>query len=170
MRHPLGPNDLQALTDPGHQQRSALEVLRQTRLAITVPRLSVIQALREAGDEAVTAEDLFKSLLAQGTPVSVATVYRVLKELEHRGTVWRQLRRSAHGAKSVYQLTDQAPASLAEFHCASCGRRITLDAAELALALAPIAQRGGLSLGPGAIHIEATCQGCSLPGPTAAAN
>jgi Fur family ferric uptake transcriptional regulator len=122
----------------------------------------VIQALTSAPDEVMAAEDIFKALMASDTPVSVATVYRVLKELEQHGMVRRHLRRSLNGAKSVYQLAANAePASGAQLRCTCCGRSVVLDAQALAKAIEPIAGKAGFPLGAGPIQIEATCAQCA---------
>lgn len=63
--------------------------LRAARLKVTQPRLALLQALGEHGDEHPTAEALYRRLLAQDRAVGLATVYRVLAELEAAGLVQR---------------------------------------------------------------------------------
>lgn len=142
------------------QHQAVLKTLRDAGLSMTVPRLGVIQTLAEA-PEAITAEDIFKVLMASGTPASVATVYRVLKELEQLGVVRRHLRRSINGAKSIYEIIDTAAAAVAQLSCPGCNKSMALDAKAVVKAVAPLARKSGFALGNGPIQIETLCAECA---------
>ncbi|RYF22847.1 MAG: hypothetical protein EOO33_14790, partial [Comamonadaceae bacterium] len=83
---------------------TASRSLRSAGLRCTMARVCVWQAL-DAAHEAVSADVLFRMLLARGTHMSIGTVYRVLGLLEERGLVVRQ--RDAE-RKAFYRLKQHA--------------------------------------------------------------
>lgn len=90
--------------------------LKDVGLKITLPRLKVIQILERSEKHHLSAEDVYKSLLALGDDVGLATVYRVLTQFEAAGLVTRH---NFEGGHSVFEL-DQG-----EHHdhlvCVKCG-------------------------------------------------
>ena len=65
--------------------------LRRAGLKVTLPRVKVLQLLESAAskDRHMSAEDVYKALLAAGEDVGLATVYRVLTQFESAGLVTR---------------------------------------------------------------------------------
>ena len=63
--------------------------LQEAGLKVTVPRLRILQVLDSSGKRHMSAEDVYKTLLATGEDVSLATVYRVLTQFEQAGLVIR---------------------------------------------------------------------------------
>jgi Fur family ferric uptake transcriptional regulator len=75
--------------------------LKNAGLKSTVPRLKVL-SLFEAGTERhLSAEEVYKQLLASGDDVGLATVYRVLTQFEQAGLL---IRHHFEGGKSVFEL------------------------------------------------------------------
>ena len=52
--------------------------LRKAGLKVTLPRLNILEILERAEQHHLSAEDVYKALLSQGSDVGLATVYRVL--------------------------------------------------------------------------------------------
>lgn len=77
--------------------------LRKAGLKITLPRVKILQILESDGDEALhmSAEDVYRALLAAGEDVGLATVYRVLTQFETAGLVSRHHFETGH---SVFEL------------------------------------------------------------------
>jgi Fur family ferric uptake transcriptional regulator len=77
--------------------------LRKAGLKITLPRVKILQILESDGDEALhmSAEDVYRALLAAGEDVGLATVYRVLTQFETAGLVTRHHFETGH---SVFEL------------------------------------------------------------------
>ncbi len=77
--------------------------LRKAGLKVTLPRLKILEILEstEAGGLHMSAEDVYKALLAAGEDVGLATVYRVLTQFESAGLVTRHNFESGH---SVFEL------------------------------------------------------------------
>lgn len=63
--------------------------LRRVGLKVTVPRLKILQILEQAAARHSSAEDVYRTLLASGEDVGLATVYRVLTQFEAAGLVKR---------------------------------------------------------------------------------
>ena len=55
--------------------------LKDAGLAITAPRLKILQLLESTSVRHVSAEDVYKLLLENGEEIGLATVYRVLTQL-----------------------------------------------------------------------------------------
>ena len=63
--------------------------LRKAGLKITLPRLKILEILEGAQQRHMSAEDIYKDLLASGDDIGLATVYRVLTQFEAAGLVTR---------------------------------------------------------------------------------
>ena len=59
--------------------------LRSVGLKATLPRIKVLEIIRGSEERHLSAEDVFRRLLEQGHDVGLATVYRVLSQLEAAG-------------------------------------------------------------------------------------
>ncbi|HMC13178.1 MAG TPA: ferric iron uptake transcriptional regulator, partial [Gallionellaceae bacterium] len=91
--------------------------LKSAGLKSTLPRIKVLH-LFEAGDERhLSAEDVYKRLLASGEDVGLATVYRVLTQFEQAGLL---VRHHFEGAKSVFELNQGKHHD--HIVCMQCGR------------------------------------------------
>lgn len=77
--------------------------LRKAGLKITLPRVKILQILESSGDgpQHMSAEDVYRALLAAGEEVGLATVYRVLTQFETAGLVTRHNFETGH---SVFEL------------------------------------------------------------------
>ncbi len=63
--------------------------LRKAGLKVTLPRIKILDALENAKERHMSAEDVYKTLINAGDEVGLATVYRVLTQLEGAGLVVR---------------------------------------------------------------------------------
>ncbi len=77
--------------------------LRKAGLKVTLPRVKILQILEscEQGHQHMSAEDVYRALLAAGEDVGLATVYRVLTQFESAGLVTRHHFETGH---SVFEL------------------------------------------------------------------
>ena len=75
--------------------------LRKVGLKVTHPRTRILQLLETAGVRHLTAEDIYKRLIARGEEIGLATVYRVLTQFEAAGLV---LKHNFEGGQAVYEL------------------------------------------------------------------
>ena len=75
--------------------------LRKAGLKVTHPRMSVLRLLDRAGDRHLTAEEIYRELIAEEEDIGLATVYRVLTQFEAAGLV---LKHNFEGGQAVYEL------------------------------------------------------------------
>ncbi len=76
--------------------------LKDAGLKITMPRLKILNLLENAEEKHLSAEDVYKLLLAAGEDVGLATVYRVLTQFESAGLVIRHNFEDGH---AIFELT-----------------------------------------------------------------
>jgi len=93
------------------------EDLKKAGLKVTLPRVKVLQALRDTEDRHHSAEDVYKLLLETGEDVGLATVYRVLTQFETAGLV---VRHHFEGGHSVFELAEEHHHD--HIVCVSCGK------------------------------------------------
>ena len=93
------------------------EDLKSSGLKATLPRLKILEVFQNTAQRHMTAEDVFKALLAEGSDIGLATVYRVLMQFEQAGILSRN---HFESGKSVFELNE------GQHHdhlvCLTCGR------------------------------------------------
>lgn len=75
--------------------------LKNAGLKTTTPRLKVLSLFETGQARHMSAEEVYKLLLASGDDVGLATVYRVLTQFEQAGLL---VRHYFEGGKSVFEL------------------------------------------------------------------
>lgn len=77
--------------------------LKTNGLKVTFPRLKILDVFRQSDTRHLSAEDVYRFLMADQHEIGLATVYRVLTQFEQAGL----LRRSHFGpGKAIYELND----------------------------------------------------------------
>lgn len=91
--------------------------LKSAGLKSTLPRLRVLSLFEEGDERHLSAEDVYRRLLAAGEDIGLATIYRVLTQFEQAGLL---VRHHFEGGKSVFEL------NRGDHHdhivCLQCGR------------------------------------------------
>lgn len=75
--------------------------IKKAGLKVTLPRLKILEILELNDQRHVTAEDVYKVLLAKGEDIGLATVYRVLTQFEAAGLVERH---HFEGGHAIFEL------------------------------------------------------------------
>ena len=75
--------------------------LKKLGLKVTHPRIRILEILGTDGIHHLSAEDLYRRLLADGEDIGLATVYRVLTQFEAAGLVEKH---NFEGGQAVYEL------------------------------------------------------------------
>jgi Fur family ferric uptake transcriptional regulator len=75
--------------------------LKKMGLKVTHPRIRILEMLGTEGIRHLSAEDLYRRLLADGEDIGLATVYRVLTQFEAAGLVEKH---NFEGGTAVYEL------------------------------------------------------------------
>jgi Fur family ferric uptake transcriptional regulator len=61
------------------------EELKSSGLKATLPRIKILEVFQQTQQRHMTAEDVYKALLSEGSDIGLATVYRVLMQFEQAG-------------------------------------------------------------------------------------
>ncbi len=77
--------------------------LKKAGLKVTLPRLKILEILEGSEQRHLSAEDIYKELLATGEDIGLATVYRVLTQFETAGLVKRH---NFEGGHSVFEMNE----------------------------------------------------------------
>ena len=79
------------------------EELKSSGLKATLPRIKILEVFQNTTRRHMTAEDVYKALLADGSDIGLATVYRVLMQFEQAGLLTRS---NFESGKSVFELNE----------------------------------------------------------------
>src|SRR5258708_19726444 len=84
---------------------SSVQSLKDSGLKATLPRRKILELFETSKVRHLSAEDVYKALIAEGIDIGLATVYRVLTQFEQAGLLSRQ---HFETGKSVFEL-NQGP-------------------------------------------------------------
>ncbi len=91
--------------------------LKTIGLKATLPRLRILELFEKSKVRHLTAEDVYKLLVKDGTDTGLATVYRVLTQFEQAGLL---VRHHFESGKAVYELNQGGHHD--HLVCLQCGR------------------------------------------------
>ena len=77
--------------------------LKSSGLKATLPRLKILEIFQNSTVRHLSAEDVYKLLLAENLDVGLATVYRVLTQFEQAGLLSRN---NFESGKAVFELNE----------------------------------------------------------------
>ena len=77
--------------------------LKTIGLKATLPRLKILNLFETSAERHLTAEDVYKILLAEGMDIGLATIYRVLTQFEQAGLLSRH---HFESGKAVFELNE----------------------------------------------------------------
>ena len=115
--------------------------LRKAGLKVTHPRMRILEILERASERHMTAEDIYKELLAREDDIGLATVYRVLTQFEQAGILSRN---HFESGKAVFELNEGKHHD--HLVCLDCGRVEEFFDAEIEKRQRSIAQSRGFEL------------------------
>ncbi len=91
--------------------------IKSTGLKVTVPRVKVLSIFESSKVRHLSAEDVYKLMLAEDMDIGLATVYRVLTQFEQAGIL---LRSNFESGKAVFELNEGSHHD--HLVCLDCGR------------------------------------------------
>ena len=128
------------------------EELKSSGLKATLPRIKILEVFQQATQRHMTAEDVYKILLNEGSDIGLATVYRVLMQFEQAGLLSRN---HFEAGKAVFELNE------GQHHdhlvCVHCGRVEEFYDAEIERRQQQIAQERGYKLQDHALSLYVVC-------------
>ena len=131
---------------------SHVDELKSSGLKATLPRIRILEIFQKAQQRHMTAEDVFKALMAEGSDIGLATVYRVLMQFEQAGILERS---HFESGKSVFELNEGRHHD--HLVCLTCGRVEEFFDAEIESRQRAIAQQHGFQLQDHALALYANC-------------
>lgn len=82
---------------------SATIELKSMGLKATLPRLKILEIFQQGKQRHMSAEDVYRELLAENQDIGLATVYRVLTQFEQAGLLKRS---NFEAGKAVFELDE----------------------------------------------------------------
>jgi Fur family ferric uptake transcriptional regulator len=126
--------------------------LKNAGLKATLPRLKIINLFEQSEVRHLTAEDVYRKLLAEGLDVGLATVYRVLTQFEQAGLL---VRHHFESGKAVFELNQGGHHD--HLVCLQCGRVEEFFDAEIEKRQTKIARERGFEISEHALYLYAEC-------------
>ncbi|MBP9805127.1 MAG: ferric iron uptake transcriptional regulator [Candidatus Accumulibacter sp.] len=132
--------------------------LKNIGLKATIPRLTILALFERTEVRHLTAEDVYRLLLAEHLDIGLATVYRVLTQFEQAGLLERHYFESG---KAVFEL------SQGQHHdhlvCIDCGRVEEFYDAEIERRQTKVATDRGFVIREHALYLYAECRKPECP-------
>jgi len=132
--------------------------LKSIGLKATFPRLKILDLFRNSEARHMTAEDVYRHLVAEGMDIGLATVYRVLTQFEQAGLLERHFFESG---KAVFELNKGRHHD--HLVCMQCGKVEEFFDAEIERRQTEIATERGFVVSEHAMYLYADCVNPDCP-------
>ena len=132
--------------------------LKDAGLKATVPRLKIINLFETSRVRHLSAEDVYKQLLAEGLDIGLATVYRVLTQFEQAGLLARH---HFESGKAVFELNEGKHHD--HLVCLQCGRVEEFYDPEIEKRQVKVATERGFAISEHALYLYADCTKAKCP-------
>ena len=130
--------------------------LKSMGLKATFPRLKILDLFQKAqadtGSRHMTAEDVYRALIAEDMDIGLATVYRVLTQFEQAGLLTRH---HFESGKAVFELNQGHHHD--HLVCINCGRVEEFLDPEIEQRQTRIAVERGFAIRDHALYLYAEC-------------
>ena len=126
--------------------------LKSSGLKATLPRLKILEIFQNSSVRHLSAEDVYKLLLAENLDVGLATVYRVLTQFEQAGLLSRN---HFESGKAVFELDQGSHHD--HLVCLDCGRVEEFFDEEIEQRQRRIADERGFKLSEHALSLYGNC-------------
>ena len=126
--------------------------LKNMGLKATFPRLKILELFEKSTQRHMTAEDVYRMLIAENMDIGLATVYRVLGQFEQAGL----LRRNSFATdKAIYELDE----GMHHDHliCLDCGRVEEFFDTDIEKLQQSVARNKGYTLDEHSLSLYARC-------------
>ena len=126
--------------------------LRSSGLKVTLPRQKILEIFQTTTQRHMSAEDVYKTLLAENIDIGLATVYRVLTQFEQAGLLSRS---NFEAGKAVFELNEGTHHD--HLVCLTCGRVEEFYDAQIEKRQQKIAAERGFILQDHALSLYGVC-------------
>ncbi|MDA8109122.1 MAG: ferric iron uptake transcriptional regulator [Betaproteobacteria bacterium] len=131
---------------------TSTQSLKHIGLKATLPRRKILELFESSKVRHLSAEDVYKTLIAEGIDVGLATVYRVLTQFEQAGLLTRQ---HFETGKAVFELSQSGHHD--HLVCLQCGRVEEFYDPEIEKRQGEIARQRGFDLRGHSLALYADC-------------
>ncbi len=133
--------------------------LRNAGLKVTLPRLKILEILEnQTVERHLSAEQVYKILLAEHEEIGLATVYRVLTQFEAAGLVTRH---HFEGGNSIFEINK------GQHHdhilCIKCGKVDEFTDSVIETRQREVASHLGYDLTDHSLYLYGLCPKCKKP-------
>lgn len=126
--------------------------IKNSGLKATLPRIRVLEVFQNSAQRHLTAEDVYKALLAEDADIGLATVYRVLTQFEQAGLLSRT---HFETGKAVFELNEGRHHD--HLVCLSCGKVEEFYDEAIETRQHAVARERGFELQEHALALYAVC-------------
>lgn len=126
--------------------------LRKAGLKATLPRLKILEVLQNNREDHLSAEDVYRRLMAHDEDIGLATIYRVLSQFEDAGLVIRHHFEDGH---ALFEL-EQGPHD--HLICVKCGKIEEFFDTEIQQRQRDVAQKSGFDLSKHTLVLYGECR------------
>ena len=126
--------------------------IHSSGLKATWPRIRILRLFQEATQHHLSAEDVYRTLLADGEEIGLATIYRVLTQFEQARLLSRL---HFESGKAVYELNEGHHHD--HLVCVLCGRVEEFCDPEIERLQHLVAERRGFQLRDHALSLYGVC-------------
>lgn len=132
--------------------------LKTIGLKATLPRLRILELFEKSEVRHLSAEDVYKKLVDEGTDTGLATVYRVLTQFERAGLL---MRHHFEAGKAVFELNQSSHHD--HLVCVQCGHVEEFYDSEIEKRQIKITAERGFRIHDHSLHIFADCIKSNCP-------
>ena len=137
---------------------NSAQSLKDSGLKATLPRRKVLELFEQSKVRHLSAEDVYKSLIAEGIDIGLATVYRVLTQFEQAGLLSRQ---HFEAGKAVFELNQGGHHD--HLVCLQCGRVEEFYDAEIEKRQSEVSRKRGFELRGHSLALYGDCTKTNCP-------
>lgn len=142
----------------GPMRMTVTSELKSMGLKATLPRLKILEIFQAGKQRHMSAEDVYRELLAEHQEIGLATVYRVLTQFEQAGLLKRS---NFESGKAVFELEEGRHHD--HLVCLQCGRVEEFYDAEIEKRQAKIARERGFAIHDHSLYLYADCLKADCP-------
>ena len=126
--------------------------LKNIGLKATMPRLKILEIFQTSEERHLSAEDVYRILLADNMDIGLATVYRVLTQFEQAGLLSRN---NFESGKAIFELNEGKHHD--HLVCLDCGKVEEFYDAEIEQRQQTVAKTRGFTLQEHALSLYGNC-------------
>jgi Fur family ferric uptake transcriptional regulator len=131
---------------------SSAQSLKDIGLKATLPRRKILELFENSPVRHLSAEDVYRKLIAEGIDIGLATVYRVLTQFEQAGLLSRQ---HFETGKAVFELNEGHHHD--HLVCLQCGRVEEFHDSEIESRQGEISRKLGFELRGHSLALYGDC-------------